>query len=229
MRKLLLLLGAALCGGFLYVPAVSAMAAPAAPLPAQSAVVPASGSPPKVFVLVSVQTPTLTRVTVVSGDTLWGIGVRTNRTWEQLASYNHVPNPNLIYVGQAITVPPANFVGGVVAVPVQTYSPPVHRNVVHATYHYQPTYTPRAAPVVSAPRYNGASSGFQACVISRESGGNAQIRSPSGTYWGLYQFSYSTWVANGGNPGSYGSASAGEQTQVFNRSSPSNWAPYDGC
>lgn len=228
MRKLLLILAAAVGGTF-------AVAAPAIAQPVESVVHPNSPStvvrtasdaaPPKATRLVSVrvQPPKLLRVTVRPGDTLTAIGSRTSRSWEQLASYNHIPNPNLIYVGDVETIPPASYVAGPVVLPVPAYTPPVH--VYHAaptrTYTSTRTYTPPVAPVVS--------SGFQACVISRESGGNAQIRSPSGTYWGLYQFSYQTWVGNGGNPASYGSASAGEQTAVFNRSAPSNWAPYDGC
>ena len=73
---------------------------------------------------------------------------------------------------------------------------------------------------------------FAECVIQRESGGNAQARNPAG-YWGLYQFSRATWVAYGGNPATYGSASAAEQTRVFNnamaRGGRGNWSPYDGC
>ena len=73
---------------------------------------------------------------------------------------------------------------------------------------------------------------FARCVIQRESGGNPQARNPAG-YWGLYQFSRATWVAYGGNPATYGSASAAEQTRVFNnamaRGGRGNWSPYDGC
>ena len=76
-------------------------------------------------------------------------------------------------------------------------------------------------------------SGFQACVISRESGGNSQVMNSSGHY-GLYQFAASTWAAYGGNPADFGHASVAEQNAVFNAAmaSPggaSNWSPYDGC
>jgi hypothetical protein len=75
-------------------------------------------------------------------------------------------------------------------------------------------------------------SGFQQCVISRESGGNSQVMNSSGHY-GLYQFSASTWAAYGGNPADFGHASASEQTQIFDnamaRGGQSNWSPYDGC
>lgn len=88
----------------------------------------------------------------------------------------------------------------------------------------------RAPGPVSAPVQ--ASSSFQACVIQRESGGNADIWNASG-HWGLYQFSYSTWVAAGGDGALFGRASAGYQTQIFWNAfrlwGSSPWAPYDGC
>src|SRR5947208_3662842 len=37
---------------------------------------------------------------VVGGDTLSWIGVRYGVNWQQLASYNHIANPNLIYIDQ---------------------------------------------------------------------------------------------------------------------------------
>src|SRR5437763_9886334 len=42
---------------------------------------------------------------VVRGDTLGGIAGRYNTTWQRLASYNHIANPNLIYVNQAVCIP----------------------------------------------------------------------------------------------------------------------------
>lgn len=104
---------------------------------------------------------------------------------------------------------------------------PVEGSVSPSKARYTPNpYTHTRPALVHA--QNG--SGFQACVIARESGGNPQIwGGAGGRYYGLYQFSYSTWVANGGNPADWGHASPAEQTAIFQRSSPSNWAPYDGC
>jgi LysM repeat protein len=42
---------------------------------------------------------------VVRGDTLSGIGYRFGTRWSGHASYNHIANPNLIYVGQTICIP----------------------------------------------------------------------------------------------------------------------------
>ena len=43
--------------------------------------------------------------TVVSGDVLWKIAEKYNTTWEALAEYNNLANPNLIYPLQVIMVP----------------------------------------------------------------------------------------------------------------------------
>lgn len=43
--------------------------------------------------------------TVVSGDTLSGIAARYGTNWATLASYNHIANPNLIYVNQVVCIP----------------------------------------------------------------------------------------------------------------------------
>ena len=42
---------------------------------------------------------------VVSGDTLGGIATRYHTTWQRLASYNHIANPNIIYRHQTICIP----------------------------------------------------------------------------------------------------------------------------
>ena len=42
---------------------------------------------------------------VVNGDTLGGIATRYHTTWQRLASYNHIANPNIIYMHQTICIP----------------------------------------------------------------------------------------------------------------------------
>ena len=42
---------------------------------------------------------------VVNGDTLGGIAARYHTSWQRLASYNHIANPNVIRVNQTICVP----------------------------------------------------------------------------------------------------------------------------
>lgn len=48
--------------------------------------------------------PAETVYTVVKGDTLSGIAARFGTTWQKLAEYNRIANPNLIYVGQKIRI-----------------------------------------------------------------------------------------------------------------------------
>lgn len=43
---------------------------------------------------------------------------------------------------------------------------------------------------------------------------HAQQWSPSGRYWGKYQFDRQTWAAHGGKPSEYGSAPEAEQDRV---------------
>lgn len=76
---------------------------------------------------------------------------------------------------------------------------------------------PDAAPAqTSSPPVASSSSGSSNSMVNPacESGGNPQVVDPSGTYWGKYQFDQGTWVAHGGSPGSYGSASEAEQDRV---------------
>lgn len=42
---------------------------------------------------------------VKSGDTLSGIASKYNTTYQKLAQYNNIPNPNIIRVGQKIKIP----------------------------------------------------------------------------------------------------------------------------
>lgn len=42
--------------------------------------------------------------TIVQGDTLWGIARKFNTTVDIIRKFNNIPNPNLIYSGQVITI-----------------------------------------------------------------------------------------------------------------------------
>ena len=48
---------------------------------------------------------------VVGGDTLSGIGARYSVNWQQLATYNHIANPNLIYINQVVCIPGRGYTG----------------------------------------------------------------------------------------------------------------------
>lgn len=52
--------------------------------------------------------------TVKSGDTLSGIALKYNTTYQKLAEYNNISNPSIIYVGQKIRIPWTPKVGDAV-------------------------------------------------------------------------------------------------------------------
>jgi len=172
-------------------------------------------------------------IVVRRGDSLSEIAARYHIEWPGLYEANRAvigADPSLITAGERLRIPSAADAAhlaasyradAVAAVPVYP-----------ATGTVEPVAA-QSAPAQSAPAQPAAAAGsFQQCVIARESGGNAQVTNGSGHY-GLYQFSYSAWVAAGGSPAAFGDASAAEQNQVFatayaeDGSSP--WAPYDGC
>lgn len=91
-----------------------------------------------------------------------------------------------------------------------------------------PAPAPRATPPVSS----ASGGGYLARVAEAESTDNPDA--VNGDHWGLYQMTENLWVLGGGNPADYGSASAGEQTQVAQRvvtddinGGTQNWQPYD--
>jgi LysM repeat protein len=225
MRRLFVLFAAALGGTFaVAAPASANLAGPGGDSYNRSPVVALTASDPPLRVTVAKVVPVpapLPRYTVVSGDTLSGIGARTGRTWEQLASYNHIQNPNLIYVGDLVVIPPATFVAGpvVLPAPAPTYTPPV----VHYSAPVR-TYTPPAPQPVVRQSY-GASGSFQSCVATRESGNG----SGSSNIYGILN---STWASLGLSGSAY-TASRGQQDAAFNelyaRDGRQPWSPYDGC
>jgi LysM repeat protein len=174
--------------------------------------------------------------TVRPGDSLSAIAGKVYNNpaaWPAIYWANHskLHWANIIDPGQVLTIPaePSRIPKAPSAL-----APPTH------------TYVPRhavaqSAPVESAPaqttvtsNYSGEYPGgaFGACVVERESGGDPDIWNASG-HWGLYQFSESTWIAYGGDPALFGSASVAEQNAVFATAlaegGQDNWAPYDGC
>lgn len=52
----------------------------------------------------------LTIYTVQKGDTLSQIAMRYRTTYQKIAKYNKIENPDLIYIGQKIVIPPSNTV-----------------------------------------------------------------------------------------------------------------------
>lgn len=141
---------------------------------------------------------------------------------------------NDINIGQVLTIPakPAHIPRPPAQLSPRTYTPR-HARSAPVTADAGTTTTTTA---VSTSGYYGGGpypgGAFGACVVARESGGNAQIWNASGHY-GLYQFSESTWIAYGGSAAEFGHATVAEQNAVFATAlaegGQDNWAPYDGC
>jgi hypothetical protein len=181
--------------------------------------------------------------TVQPGDSLSSIAANFYHNadaWPVLYWANHGSGLNQIQwaddinAGQVLTIP---------AQPATTPAPPTQLAPVQATSAYVPQHASTAPVVAQSSGPSGGSSdaaftggvpggAFGQCVVSRESGGQAQIMNSTGHY-GLYQFSASTWAEYGGNPADFGNASVAQQNQVFANAlaagGESNWAPYDGC
>lgn len=171
-------------------------------------------------------------LTVRRGDSLSGIAARYRIEWPGLYEANRAViggNPSLLNAGERLRIPSAASAAQLAA----AYRPPaVVGPVSPASATTEPATTEPVA-AQAAPAESAAPAGsFQQCVVARESGGDAQAMNGSGHY-GLYQFSYSAWVAAGGSPGEFGHASAAEQNQAFAAAyaedGTSPWAPYDGC
>lgn len=179
-----------------------------------------------------------TTYTVRPGDSLSAIAGRVYHqqdAWPVLywANKGKIRWANLVSVGQVLKVPvkPAKIPAapGQLGPPAPVQAAPVQAAPAAAA----PAYAPAQATGTVA-TYSGGTPGgsFGACVIARESGGNAQVMNSSGHY-GLYQFSQATWVAYGGSAAAFGHASVAEQNQVFANAlaqgGQSNWSAYDGC
>lgn len=80
-------------------------------------------------------------------------------------------------------------------------------------------------------RHRGYGS-WQECTAMVENGGDYG-RSSNRSHFGRYQFSRSTWVLFGGDPGEWGHASPADQDRVFANAvaqgASGHWTPYNGC
>lgn len=158
---------------------------------------------------------------VQPGDTL---SSRFGAGWRAVCAVNHLPDCNLIYPGQRLVVTTA---GGTVQ--TSAWSDDDHDGDAGES---------AGAPAVAytAPSYGGSYSGapgsFQACVIARESGGNASAVNPYSGAGGLYGFLPSTWHALGYS-GLPENASVATQNaafaQEYAQAGAAPWAAYDGC
>ena len=154
------------------------------------------------------------RYTVVQGDTLSWIAYRYHTSWSNLATYGHIENPDLIFIGQVVCIPVQGFSTNTQVRQVQTAqqnNPPQQVQqpkqaapvVVPTNVPYTPpTVTP--APVTAAPATGGSVPAIinqvfgayapAAMNVARcESGLNPGAYNPSGAS-GLFQIMPGTWA-----------------------------------
>lgn len=155
-------------------------------------------------------------VTVLPGQFLSEIAAEHGVSLEALEGSNpqFSRDWNLIFPGQSVSIP-----SGHSAVADTADTTPAHWS------------SPSSIASVTAP-----AGSFQACVISRESGGNPEAVNASSGAGGLYQFLPSTWAQLGfarEYPGGAQTAPVSVQDEAYAEayasSGTSPWAPYDGC
>ncbi|HEY2306081.1 MAG TPA: LysM peptidoglycan-binding domain-containing protein [Streptosporangiaceae bacterium] len=184
---------------------------------------------------------------VRSGDSLSRISAKfcgTAADFPSLAAASGIANPNLIFPGQSITLNCHAAVPAPTALPA--HKAHVHtRPARHAHHDGRSADHTRPAGRHKAPGRHARNPGhvgtagmaaFEACVISRESGGNPRAVNPSSGAGGLFQFLPSTWASLGyasAYPGGAQTAPVSVQeaafAKLFAEAGTSPWAPYDGC
>jgi hypothetical protein len=167
------------------------------------------------------------------GDTLSAIAAKeygNSNLWPALWWTNRktVSNPNSISVGQHIRL--SNWH------PAKAWVRRQARRAIPRAATLSANAPAPSAPIASGYVSTGGMSAFEACVISRESGGNPSAVNPSSGAGGLFQFLPSTWASlgyAGAYPGGAQTAPVSVQESAFARlyaeAGTSPWAPYDGC
>jgi resuscitation-promoting factor RpfB len=151
--------------------------------------------------------------TVAVGESLSKISqaeLGTSDRWVEIFAVNReaVPNPDVIEVGQVLTIPsapvavPSDLLASVAPAP----APTTRRQAATSTR--QGTTRTRTSAVRT--NSGGGAGGSLAAIRACESSGNYGAVSANGRYRGAYQFDQQTWQSVGGS-GDPASASASEQ------------------
>jgi murein DD-endopeptidase MepM/ murein hydrolase activator NlpD len=140
-----------------------------------------------------------TDYTVKAGDTLSEIAQANGADWHELARINNLKDPDLILIGQDLTLDGAKSAAAPAPKKVTTQKVrKVERKVRSSRSEDRPAASGKANL-----------SGAWAKVANCESSGNPQAVNAAG-YYGLFQFDMQTWRSVGGS-GSPAKASAAEQ------------------
>ncbi|TCO49124.1 LysM domain-containing protein [Kribbella antiqua] len=142
-----------------------------------------------------------TDYTVKAGDTLSEIAQANGADWHHLAKINNLDNPDLILIGQTLTL---DGVEKATAPRPRTTSKKVETKKVRKTERKVRTSRSEDRPATSV-----SMSAAWRKVAQCESSGNPRAVNPAG-YYGLFQFDLQTWRSVGGS-GNPAKASAAEQ------------------
>ena len=143
-----------------------------------------------------------TDYTVKSGDTLSEIAEANGADWHELARINNLKDPNLILIGQTLSL---DGVTKAAAEPRVTKKAQPKKKLKADRGERSSRSEDR--PKTSSGKAN--LSGAWAKVANCESSGNPRAVNPAG-YYGLFQFDLQTWRSVGGS-GNPAKASAAEQ------------------
>ena len=194
--------------------------------------------------------PAPAHYTVRPGDTLSGIARReygSAADWPALWWINRhaVPDPDVLAAGQRLALsawhPRQAWLDQAAraAIPASARRASAPTAAVAASAGPAPAPPAGSSPAETSPAgtsragtSRAAPGSFQACVIARESGGNAQAVNPASGAGGLYGFLPSTWQSLGYS-GLPQDAPVSVQNaafqQAYAQSGTSPWAPSDGC
>jgi murein DD-endopeptidase MepM/ murein hydrolase activator NlpD len=139
-----------------------------------------------------------TGYTVKAGDTLSEIAQANGADWHHLARINHLKDPDLILIGQTLTL------DGVKKSTAPRKVRKVETKKIRTTERKV-----RTSRSTDRPSARASLSGAWAKVANCESSGNPRAVNPAG-YYGLFQFDLQTWRSVGGS-GNPTNASAAEQ------------------
>ena len=129
--------------------------------------------------------------TIVRGDTLSRIGYRYGIRWSVLASYNHIANPNLIFVGQTVCIPAR---GAYSYAPAQA---PAQQRSVAPPVDPQPVLAGDGSVASMIYQVFGPYGAAAINVATCESGLNPGAYNPSGAS-GVFQIMPGTWAGTSG-------------------------------
>ena len=141
-----------------------------------------------------------TDYTVKAGDTLSEIAQANGADWHHLARINHLKDPDLILIGQTLTLDGEKKSAGPRKITTKRVETKKHRTTERKV---------RTSRSADRPSVSVSLSGAWQKVAQCESSGNPRAVSPAG-YYGLFQFDLQTWRSVGGS-GNPIDASAAEQ------------------